>query len=154
MNEYIKPIIIENEITTEGIFALSSGYVEEDWHWEVWWANHNSGSHSEIEVRGKNNGAKSGYYIAISLNFLGNGKIIACDPASKATETRWNEKNIIITYHDIWNPGEQIVFGLPSIVFSEPAFGEETNGSYHISGGAFCNCIATDAWEIQTHIET
>lgn len=148
---YNKPQIIENNELFEGIFALESGQIQ-DWDWSIWWANHNSGSHSEMEIRGKNNSNKSGNFIVIYINFIGKGEILSVANASKATSTKWNSNSITLTYNGVFNPGEEIVFGLPSIIFSDTGDGEQTTGSYHLSNGDYCNCLATDAFTIEYYM--
>ena len=144
---YTKPIIIEKSDMFEGVFALSSGETPE-WDWSIWWANHNSGSHSEMEVRGRNLSNRPGNYVSVTISFCGKGNITSVANASKATQTIVNGNTITLIYQGIFNPGESIVFGLPSITFSDPAEGEETQGSYHTSGGPFCNVEANDAFVI------
>lgn len=144
---YERPIIIEQNDMFEGIYALDSGEIPA-WDWSVWWANHNSGSHSEMEIRGTNKGNNPGSYIMVTISFFGKGEILNVAPASKASETRWGKNYITVIYYGIFNPGESVVFGLPSITFSDPAEGEETQGSYHTSGGPYCNCEAGDAFAI------
>ena len=144
---YQKPIVLEQNDMFEGIYALDSGTIP-NWEWSIWWANHNSGSHSEMEVRGKNLGNSSGNYISVTIAFCGKGNITSVANASKATETRVSGNTITLIYNGVFNQGENVVFGLPSITFSEPAEGENTHGSYHETGGMFCNTEATDAFVI------
>ncbi|MCR5719489.1 MAG: hypothetical protein K6F84_02890 [Lachnospiraceae bacterium] len=152
MKKFEAPVICKVDDLAEGIYAASGAVVNDpipvitetgDWKFDVKWCNHNSGSHSEMEVHGHNYGKQGGSHIEVTLAFFGRGKIISCANASKATQTEWSSNSIKLVYDGVFNPGEDVVFGLPDVRFSE----SPAQYSYHLSGQN-CNCPANDAFMI------
>ena len=151
MKNYEKPVIIESSVMFERVFA-ESGTIDEgtpDFSWDVTWRNHNSGSHSEMEVHGYNGSAKGGNYVSVTINFIGEGVITGVGTISKATGMSWNENSITMWYEGVYNPREDIIFGIAFVTFSE----SPSHGAYHLTG-EWSNVPATDAFVIGNAIAT
>lgn len=156
MKKFEKPVIIDTLDVSEGIFAASGnvpgtppgGHDEPrsggfSWSCEAWWGNHNSGSHSEMEVRLHNNSGKDGNYVCVKLVYCGKGSFTVCGgPTGGATAggADSNKKSFTIIRSGHFNPGENFSFGLTDVRFSET--GEKS--LYPTNTNCHCVCSPKD----------
>lgn len=153
MEKYEKPVVLDGRDMTEGVFA-DSGYDDGSWTFEAWWANHNSGSHSEMEIKGHNNSGKAGSYVMVTVTFKGQGSIYSISGVTNCTSWTLNGNTITIVSDKTYNPGESYSFGIPDIRFTNPTYTDKdgnpvSNCSYYKTGdSAHCNCIAVGDFEI------
>ena len=133
----MKPIIIENSDSFEGVYALDSGSIP-DYTVDVLWINHNSGSHSDLSVRLKT-GNSSGEYIQVTVIFIGKGIIEKIGGYSGGyTDVKFSNNTIIFTRNQHFNPNENFEFGFNNVVFTDTGDGHEDplhKGSYYIGNG-------------------
>lgn len=157
MKEFISPVIIDIADLAEGVYAASGSNPTDEpilpppsevegWQWGVNWANHNSGSHSEMEVKAHNFGTKGGNHVKIVLSFIGQGTITSVSNVSKATSYSWTPNSITFVYDGVYNPGEDITIGY-QITFDGSPNAEKGGHSYWPSGQN-CNTSALGQFAI------
>lgn len=119
--KYEKPIIIDNNDVLEGVYA-ASGSDELPWSVEVWWEGHDSGSHSEVQLKCHNDSGKGGNFLEITIRFTGVGNIIN----ASVGDASWNcdqKGNVIKIWRDAsFNQGENYGIMISSITFDTPQY--------------------------------
>lgn len=158
MKEFISPVIVDIADLAEGVYAASGSTSTDEpiipvpnpgtdgWDWSINWANHNSGSHSEMELRGHNYGNTGGNHIKFVINFIGQGIIDTVSNVSKATSYSWTQNSITLVYDGVYNPGESITIGF-QITFDGAPNCEKGGHSYWPSGQN-CNTSAAGQFAI------
>ena len=159
MKEYVKPVVLESAEMTEGVFANTWSGETGEWTWEAWWEGHNSGSHSEMQIKGHYSGKRSGTVrVTVEMQFLGEADITGVDSVSMGS-VDWTSKTLTWKAERPFNPGENIA-ATWHITFSKGAPGEEdlVHGAYHTprdkSGNEspYAHIIAPE-WMITKHTE-
>ncbi len=153
MADYMNPILAAGG-QPDGLFQNSGGD-DGTWEWEAWWANHNSGSHSEMEIKGKNLSGREFNYVMVRVTFIGNGEIYEEPAVTRCTSSSLSGNTLTIIFDGHVNPGENVSFGIPDIKFTNPQYKKWDNVSgtfvnvsncsyYETSDSQHCNCIATE----------
>lgn len=136
MNGYEKPIVVETEEMSEGVYA-NSGYTPQGTV-DIRWTNHNSGSHSDLHIDVKT-GDAPGEYIMVTATFVGNGNITQWGGFSGGyTNVTTSGNTITFVRQGHFNPNENFTFGFDNVVFDgngDDHSTEEHAGSYYEGQG-------------------
>lgn len=120
MEKYVKPIVIENEDMFEGVFANYGSGSEEppNGSAEVYWRNHNSGSHSDLECL-VHVGATGASRVEVHLKWIGNGNITSVGGYGGPYTTAYaaNNEVVFIREGQNINPNENFGFSFGQVVF-------------------------------------
>ncbi len=108
--------------TSEGIFAQSGTEDKPSFEVEVRWEGHNSGSHSEVQVKARETAGKSGENLHITLTFNGNGAIDSIADISNVTSYTRNGNVIEIYREGHYNANENFSFMITDIRFTESQY--------------------------------
>lgn len=137
MNGYEKPIVIETEEMSEGVYA-ESGYEQPSGEVELNWTNHNSGSHSDLEIK-VITGDVGGEYIMVTATFQGNGNIVSWGGFSGPyTNVTTSGNTITFVRQGHFNANEKFQFGFNNVVFDGNGDGHSTDthsGAYYDGEG-------------------
>lgn len=122
--KYEKPIIIDNNDVLEGVYA-ASGSDELPWSVEVRWEGHDSGSHSEVQLKCKNESGKRGNFLEITIQFTGVGNIVNVtinEPDKWMCDHQGNVIKIWRDFSESFNETENIGIMLTSVTFDTPQY--------------------------------
>ena len=118
MKKFEKPVFAECSEFTEGIYA-SSGWVpvtppdtpKGDWVIECDWANHNSGSHSELKIKGHNYGNLSGDCLTMHFRIM-DFRLDTIKDMGGMIFSNISESGFTITRNNHFNPNENFEFNI------------------------------------------
>lgn len=119
MKKFEKPVFAECSEFTEGIYA-SSGWVpvtpppdgpKGDWVIECDWANHNSGSHSELAIKGHNYGNLSGECLTMHFRIF-DFRLDTIKDTGGLIFSNISENGFSITRNIHFNPNENFEFNI------------------------------------------
>ncbi len=156
MKEFTSPVIVDIADLAEGVYAASGSTSTEDpvipapgvqgWNWSIEWANHNSGSHSEMNLKGLNNSGQGGNHIKVVLTFVGQGQITSVTSVSKATSYSYTQNSITFEYDGVYNGfGENICIGYQITFDGAP---NADRGNSYWPSGTNCNTSAAGEFVI------
>ncbi len=145
MKNYASPKIERIDNFLEGVYAAGSGYVpsivpEEPkpviggWEISCEWRNHNTGHHSEVAIKGINNGLISGE--SLTMHFAINTsdfQLVSVKDNGGCEVYNVSEGGFSIIRRGHFNPGEKIEFNI-QIVVKGSQFNKDNTGSYGITG--------------------
>ena len=134
MKGYVKPLVIETNEMTEGVFANFGSGVEESYDYNLRWTNQNSGSHSDLHFDLHFHLAEPRHYLKVTITFVGKGNIVSVGGYSGRASGSFSNNTIVFEMNDIINPTENLTLGFNNVIFDSCGDGhreEGKNGSYY-----------------------
>ncbi len=154
MNNYSKPIVIENNDAVEGVYAYGSGTTP---NYQIYlkWTNQNSGSHSDLEggiITGPN---MTGNYIKITCTFVGKGNIVSWGGTGGAFSATTSGNSITFVRNGAFNPNEDLNFSFNNVVFDQGEISDDGHsGSYYKTGTHIQESAIIDGtWNVEVTVQ-
>lgn len=144
MKNYVAPSMTEMFDKVEGVYAASGAVTpgpkkdtpEDKWDITTNFANHNSGSHSELVIRGIHSGIKSGTGLYMNF-FIKDFKLLTVKDWGDLVVSNVHENGFTVFRKNFYNASDRFEFNLQITAKDSPHGGNK--GAVGVTG-TYCPC--------------